>query len=65
MKEQFEIKLKEYEQKYLDAKTVCDRQDKFDVSFQAEVEDEILLLATREYKAVLDVYNFIFKHETI
>jgi hypothetical protein len=60
MKERFEIKLKEYKQKYLDAKTVCDRQVGIDVSFEAEVEDEILLLAEREYGAVLDAYNFIF-----
>jgi hypothetical protein len=60
MEEKFKIKLEEYKQKYLDAKSVCDKQQRFDVSFQAEVEDETLYLAQKEYEAVLDTYNFIF-----
>lgn len=58
--EKFEIKLEEYRNKFNKAKEVKDKQDRFDVSFEAEVEDEIYFLAERELRAVEDVYNFVF-----
>lgn len=60
MKEKFEIKLQQYKDKYNQAKEVVDKQQKFDVSFEVEVEDELLLLAERGLQAIEDVYNFIF-----
>ena len=60
MEDKIKFKLKEYKDRYDLAKAVVDKQERFDVSFQAEVEDEILLIAEAEYKAVEDVYNFIF-----
>ena len=53
------FKLKEYKQKRDIAQLKCDKQEKYDVSFEAEVEDEILLLAQIQYEAVLDVVNYI------
>lgn len=60
LKQKFEIKLQEYKNNYISAKELVDKQEKFDVSFEAEVEDEELVSATRELKAVEDVYNYIF-----
>jgi hypothetical protein len=51
-------KLNEYKLKKDIAKENCDKQQRFDVSFEAEVEDEILLLAEREFKAVNDVISY-------
>lgn len=60
VKEKFEIKLQEYKDKYIQAKSIVDRQENFDTSLQAEVEDELLILANRELNAVLDVYIYVF-----
>lgn len=52
-------KLQEYKVKRDEAKAVCDKQEKFDVSFQAEVEDEVFLLADRQYTAIKDLYDYV------
>ena len=52
-------KLKEYKVKRDNAKSVCDKQKFGDVSFQAEVEDEVFLLADRQYIAVRDLYEYV------
>ena len=56
LKEKFEVKLQEYRDKYTQAKSAVDIQEKFDISFEAEV----LLLANRELNAILDVYIYVF-----
>lgn len=53
-----QYKLNEYNIKKDIAKNICDNQKRFDVSFQAELEDEILLLAETEFKAVSDVVSY-------
>ncbi len=44
-----------------DAKAVVDARSLLDVSFQAEVEDEKLLIAERQLEAVTDMYNNALK----
>lgn len=52
-------KLEEYKVKRDKAKAICDKQKKYDTSFQAEVEDEIFLLASRQYQAIKDLYDYV------
>lgn len=52
-------KLEEYRIKRDDAKAICDKQEIFDVSFEAEVEDEIFLIADRQYDAIKDLYDYV------
>lgn len=54
-----QYKLNEYKLKKDIAKEICDKQQKFDVSFEAEVEDEMLLLAEKQFEAVLDVVDYV------
>lgn len=54
-----QYKLNEYKLKKDIAKEICDKQERFDVSFEAEVEDEMLLLAERQFEAVLDVVDYV------
>jgi hypothetical protein len=52
-------KLEEYKTKRYEAKSICDKQKFGDTSFEAEVEDEIFLLADRQYTAVRDLYDYV------
>lgn len=52
-------KLEEYKVKRDKAKAICDKQKKYDTSFQAEVEDEVFLLADRQYQSVKDLYDYV------
>ena len=52
-------KVEEYKVKRDEAKAVCDKQQFGDTSFQAEVEDEVFLLADRQYNAVKDLYGYV------
>lgn len=61
IKKLLQFKANEYKLKRDFAKKKCDNQNKFDISFEAEVEDEMLLLAEREYSVVLDILNYISK----
>lgn len=49
--------LKKYQKLRDDAKRIVDAQQPLDVSFQAEVEDEKLLIAEKQLEAVRDMYN--------
>jgi hypothetical protein len=54
-----QYKLNEYKTKKDNAKAICDKQVGIDVSFEAEIEDEILLLAEKQFEAVLDVVDYV------